>query len=93
MSTVQLLYAERPGVVEATMCLPEHLHSIGEKTMQTKTTPSYLLTRREAAVYLNVSQRTLDQLVADGLPRVKIGSCVRLERADLDAFIAAQKAA
>ncbi len=57
-----------------------------------QTTP--LLTRQEAAAYLVISQRKLDQLVADGdLSRVKIGSCVRFERTDLDAFIAAQKAA
>lgn len=62
--------------------------------MQSPTRTSHLLSRREAAAYLSVSQRKLDQLVADGqLPRVKIGSCVRFEQADLDAFIAAQKAA
>ncbi len=57
-------------------------------------TTTHLLSRREAATYLAVSQRKLDQLVAEGsLPRVKIGSCVRFEQADLDAFIAAQKVA
>ena len=61
--------------------------------MQTTTTPGHLLSRREASAYLAISPRKLDQLVADGnLPRVKIGSCVRFERSDLDAFIAAQKA-
>jgi len=54
-------------------------------------TPS-LMTRPDAAMYLAVSARKLDHLVADGdLPRVKIGSCVRFERSDLDAFIIAQK--
>ena len=62
--------------------------------MQTKTTPSYLLTRREAAVYLNVSQRKLDQMIAQGeLQRAKFGSSVRIELADLDALIAAKKSA
>ncbi len=62
--------------------------------MHTTITARHLLSRREAATYLAISPRKLDQLVADGdLPRVKIGSCVRFEQADLDAFIAAQKAA
>lgn len=62
--------------------------------MQAATTTSHLLSRREAAAFLAISPRKLDSLVADGdLPRVKIGSCVRFERADLDAFIAAKKAA
>jgi len=61
--------------------------------MQTTTT-SRLLSRREAAAYLAISPRKLDSLVADGdLPRVKIGSCVRFEQADVEAFIASQKAA
>ena len=55
------------------------------------TTP--LLSRREACDYLAISPRKLDQLTADGdLPRVKIGSCVRFERADLEAYVVAQKA-
>jgi len=58
------------------------------------TATNHLLSRCEASAYLAISPRKLDQLVADGdLPRVKIGSCVRFEHADLDAFIAAQKAA
>lgn len=59
------------------------------------TTTTHLLSRREAAAYLAISPRKLDQLVADGeLTRIKIGSCVRFEKiADLDAFIAAQKSA
>ncbi len=56
------------------------------------TATTHLLSRRDAAAYLAISPRKLDQLVADGdLPRVKIGSCVRFEQADLDAFIAEQK--
>lgn len=62
--------------------------------MQNSAVTSQLLSRRDAATYLAISPRKLDQLVADGqLPRVKIGSCVRFEQADLDAFIAEQKAA
>jgi len=60
--------------------------------MQSVTT-THLLSRREASQYLAISPRKLDSLVADGdLPRVKIGSCVRFERADLEAYVAAQKA-
>ena len=56
------------------------------------TNANRLLSRREAATYLAISPRKLDQLVANGdLPRVKIGSAVRFERVDLDDFIAAQK--
>jgi len=59
----------------------------------TPTTTS-LLSRREAASYLAISPRKLDSLVSDGdLPRVKIGSCVRFDRADLDAYIESQKSA
>ncbi len=62
--------------------------------MQPTSNSNHLLSRREASSYLAISPRKLDQLVADGdLPRVKIGSCVRFERSDLDAFIAARKAA
>ena len=59
-----------------------------------QTTPftKRFLTRREAADYLAISQRKLDQLAASGkLPRVKIDSCVRFDVADLHAFAAAQK--
>lgn len=62
--------------------------------MQTEVPTRHLLTRREASEYLAISPRKLDSLVADGeLPRVKIGTSVRFEQSDLDAFIAAQKAA
>jgi len=57
-------------------------------------TTTRLLSRRESATYLAISPRKLDSLVADGdLPKIKIGSCVRIERSDLDAFIAAKKSA
>ncbi len=62
--------------------------------MQPANSSPHLLSRHEASSYLAISPRKLDQLVADGdLPRVKISSCVRFERSDLDAFIAARKAA
>jgi len=55
---------------------------------------NHLLSRREAAAFLAISPRKLDSLVAEGeLPRIKIGSCVRFEQTDLDAFIADQKSA
>ena len=51
-----------------------------------------LLTRIEAARYLRLSARKLDQLAASReLMRVKLGASVRYDRADLDAFIAARK--
>ncbi len=54
----------------------------GAKIMLTPTAPARLLSRRDAAAYLAISPRKLDQLTADGdLPRVKIGSCVRFEQA------------
>ncbi len=57
------------------------------------TANTHLLTRLDAATYLAISPRKLDQLCADGeLPRVKIGTAVRFELADLDRFIEEQKA-
>ncbi len=67
-----------------------------EKEMQTKasTLSPSLLTRREAAAFLSVSERKLDQLVAAGqIPRAKIGASVRILRADLDKFIEERKSA
>ena len=62
--------------------------------MEPTTTSTPLMTRPDSAAYLTVSQRKLDQLVADGdLIGLKIGSCVRIEKSELDAFIAAKKAA
>lgn len=81
-------------LVGAGKCLLIHSHNSGEPTMQTEAPTRHLLTRREASEYLAISPRKLDSLVADGeLPRVKIGTSVRFEKSDLDAFIAAQKAA
>ena len=48
-----------------------------------------LLTRLEAAEFLRLSPRKLDQLTASGeLPRVKIGTAVRFCRDDLEKFVA-----
>lgn len=51
---------------------------------------SGLLTRKEAAVYLGVSERTLAIWKCTGrysLPVVKIGRLAKYRKADLDAFI------
>ena len=62
--------------------------------MQQTAKSTHLLSRREAATYLRVSQRKLDAMIAAGeLPRAKFGSSVRIDRADLDALIAAKKSA
>lgn len=54
--------------------------------------PTPLLTRREAAAYLSISQRKLDALAASReIKRVKIDSCVRFDRGDLDAFVESRK--
>ena len=54
--------------------------------------PTNLLTRREAAAYLSISQRKLDALVASGeIERVKIDTCVRFDPTDLDQFIEHRK--
>lgn len=51
-----------------------------------------LLTRKQAAEYLAISQRKLDQLAAAGrIKKIKIDSCVRFDVADLQAFANAQK--
>ena len=61
--------------------------------MQPTTRERHLKTRREAAAYLSISPRKLDSLVASGeLPRVKIGSSVRFQQSDLEAFIVEKKA-
>jgi len=52
---------------------------------------SHLLTRREAAAYLGVSEQTLAVWKCLGrynIPCIKIGRMVRYRKADLDAFIA-----
>jgi hypothetical protein len=50
------------------------------------------LNRREASVYLAISQRKLDQLTASGeLKRFKIDACIRFDVDDLRAFADARK--
>ena len=59
---------------------------------EVKSRTASLFSRADAARYLAISVRKLDQLAASGkLPRVKIDACVRFLAADLDAFIEAQK--
>lgn len=54
-------------------------------------TPVLLLTAREAAKALAVSERTLFNLTKAGrLPAVRIGTSVRYRPADLQSFIDAQ---
>jgi len=54
-------------------------------------TPPALVTRREAARFLNVSERQVWNLQNDGrLPHVRIGRSVRFRVTDLEAFIAAR---
>jgi excisionase family DNA binding protein len=58
----------------------------------TAASPRRLMTRKQAATYLNVSVRKVDQMSANGeLRRVKIDACVRFDPADLDAAIEARK--
>jgi excisionase family DNA binding protein len=50
---------------------------------------SPLLTTEEAAEALAVSVRTVKNLMFDGhLPFIKIGRATRIDRADLDAYVA-----
>ena len=71
--------------------MPKHFNSTGETKMQT-TNYSHLLNRREAAAYLTISQRKLDSLVDSGeILRVKIGTCVRFDLADLIRFVEERK--
>jgi len=51
-----------------------------------------LLNRKEAAAWLGVSTRKLDALAASGeLPRVRIGTAVRFEPQDLNAYAQSRK--
>ena len=65
--------------------------------MQTTSDASPILTERDAAKYLGVSQSylTVSRLRhnprTDGPPFVRIGRAVRYLRADLDAFLAARR--
>ena len=51
-----------------------------------------LLTRPEAAAYLNISPATLARWACTrtvNLPYLKVGRCARYRQTDLDAFVAA----
>jgi excisionase family DNA binding protein len=53
--------------------------------------PEYF-TRREACAYLRLSLKTLERRVRAGqIPIIKVGTAVRLARADLDRFMAAHR--
>jgi excisionase family DNA binding protein len=55
-------------------------------------TMNELLTYRDAAKVLAISERSLWQVAHDGLiPQVRIGRSVRFDRADLMAFVGQQK--
>jgi excisionase family DNA binding protein len=47
----------------------------------------YLKSKREAALWLNVSTGSLERLMREGLPYVKVGCLVRFKPEDLSAFI------
>ena len=49
---------------------------------------SLLLSRKEAAIYLNVSERWMHRAKVHGIPFYKIGKSVFFTKADLDSFIA-----
>ena len=52
-----------------------------------------LLTCEEAAAYLRVHPRTVTRLLTAGrLPGVKVGRQWRLRKADLDAYLAGERA-
>ena len=56
--------------------------------------PEEILTIREVADYLKITERTLYRLVQDGrLPAFKVGNSWRFRRADIDAWIGVQTTA
>jgi len=56
--------------------------------------PEDILTIREVAGYLKVTERTLYRLVQEGkLPAFKVGNSWRFRRADIDAWIGVQTTA
>lgn len=62
------------------------------KKMQSQIETTRLMTSREAAQYLCISERKLwDMLKNNEIPSVRLGRAVRIDRADLDAFIAKAK--
>lgn len=57
-------------------------------------TEQILLTAKQAAKLLAISERTLWQLTSDGqLPAIRFGRIVRYDLADLRAFVAARRCA
>jgi excisionase family DNA binding protein len=55
-------------------------------------TPKLLLTTKQAAIALNVCERTIWEWTKRGeIPRVKIGAAVRYHVRDLEAFIEKKK--
>lgn len=60
--------------------------------MRTPLTERAALTRKDAADYLSISLRTLDAMIDNQtIPSIKIGASRRLLRADLDAYLQAQR--
>ncbi|GAB5994624.1 hypothetical protein AE1304_40830 [Aeromonas enteropelogenes] len=63
------------------------------KSVINQNTPQRL-TRREAAAYLGLSEKTLGVWASNGryeIPYYKLGNRTLYERADLDAFLASRK--
>lgn len=56
--------------------------------MQSQTETIKLMTSRDAAKYLCISERKLwDMLKNNEIPSVRFGRAVRVDRSDLDSFI------
>jgi excisionase family DNA binding protein len=56
--------------------------------MKTETLESQYLTKQDAADYLKVSKRTIDNLMASGsLPFIKLGRIVRFPKSAIDRHI------
>jgi excisionase family DNA binding protein len=54
--------------------------------------PQLLLTMKQAALALQISERSLWELLRRGeIPRIKIGASVRIDIRDLEAWIAGKK--
>ena len=56
--------------------------------------PGALLSRRQAAAYLGISEGTLAQWASTGrqaVPFFRVGSLTKYRRADLDSYIAARR--
>ncbi|MDO8844117.1 helix-turn-helix domain-containing protein [Methylicorpusculum sp.] len=62
--------------------------------MNQKSNEDPLLTRREAAKYLGIAEKTLATWASTGrqnLSMIRMGSCVRYRKSDLDQFITQNK--